>query len=74
MSRSATAIRVERFEDVMDYNTAFDYLTKFYKGKADDVMEIDLTGDDEEDVASPAEHHEDENMDAIGVAAGLPGT
>lgn len=65
-SRSATAVRVERIQDTMDYNAAFDYLTKFYKGK-DEPMEIDLTGDE------PPSRESTQVADNLDVTTGLPG-
>lgn len=71
-SRSATAVRVERINDVLDYNSAFDFLTRFYKSDSDEPIEIDLTAD--EDPPTPGEASEAAaTADNLDVTTGLPG-
>lgn len=68
-SQNAATVRVERVAHVPAYNKAFDDLTKFYQGKT----EIDLTGDEDGDVPMAEGQPEEKQVNAIGLAAGLPG-
>jgi hypothetical protein len=73
-SRSATTVRVERIKDTMTYNSAFDFLTKFYQGQSDEPMEIDLTADDDDEEApTPISRGGENGADNVDVATGLPG-
>lgn len=66
-SRSDTAVRVERFDETPEYHHAFDFLTKFYRGKDDT---IDLTRDEE---PQPPNTNPEPVPTTIGIATGLPG-
>lgn len=77
-------MRVERIEKILDYDKAFDYLTKFYRRKAVTTSgiqqkggdEIDLTGDSEsggDDLEMEAGGmHNEAEANPIELATGLP--
>lgn len=78
---------MERIDKVAPYQSAFDYLAKFYNRKAGrpkligtDSHEIDMTADSDDEAlanvnhALPADSEAvGENEDSMGLAAGLPG-
>lgn len=81
---TSSAVRVERIETVAPYQSAFDYLTKFYNRKAarpklneTESSEIDMTGDIDEmpGPSSPksAPQRPEIREDPMELAAGLPG-
>lgn len=78
---------MERIENIPSYSAAFDSLSMFYKRKAGrpklyemDSNEIDLTGDSDEEGSQKQSgppkgvaSHDAAIMDAIDLAAGVPG-
>lgn len=78
---------MERIEKVAPYQSAFDYLTKFYNDKAGRPKlnetashEIDMTTDSDDEALANVDHAlpadseaVGENEDSMGLAAGLPG-
>jgi DNA mismatch repair protein MSH3 len=81
---SSNAIRVERIDDIPDFDSAFAHLTKFYKQKRSTMGtngrgdgEIDMTEDSDEDSGTAedkvSKEEQNINTDPMDLAAGLPG-